>query len=77
MKLQDILFFIFVVIILFTRNSRLSAILGILLLVLSLPLFALWVFFTAERFTWYAGAFFFISVILTISKMRKQIHNES
>jgi hypothetical protein len=31
-----------------------------------MPLFSLWIFFTAERLTWYASAFFLLSLIFYI-----------
>lgn len=71
MKPQDILFFIILGILLYKRDPKLFTIAGIISLVLSIPLFSLWVFFTAERLTWYAGAFFLSAVIINIFRFRK------
>ena len=64
MKFQDILFLVVLFIVILKKDSRLSALAGITCLVLSIPLFALWVFFTAEHLVWFSGAFFLLSIIL-------------
>jgi len=66
MKLQDIIFLVIFILVLIKQNSRLSTIAGIICLVLSIPLFALWVFFTAQHLVWYAAAFFFLSIVLLL-----------
>lgn len=72
MKIQDIIFFIVFALLLFKHDSRLTTILGLILLVLSIPLFKLWIFFTAERFTWYAGSFFLLAITLNLLDLRKK-----
>jgi len=37
---------------------------GLCCLALAIPLFKFWIFFTAERLTWYAAAFFTYSIVL-------------
>ena len=64
MKLQDIIFLIIFFIVLVKRDSRVSTIAGLTCLALSIPLFALWIFFTAQHLVWYATAFFFLSIVL-------------
>ncbi len=64
MKLQDIAFLIIFFIILVKRNSRVSIVAGLICLALSIPLFALWMFFTAQHLVWYSAAFFFLSIVL-------------
>ncbi|MEK7517982.1 MAG: hypothetical protein AAB583_05505 [Patescibacteria group bacterium] len=64
MKIQDIVFLIVFSILLYKGNPKWMAAAGIISLFLSIPLFSLWIFFTAERLTWYAGAFFVLSIIL-------------
>ncbi|PIR79697.1 MAG: hypothetical protein COU25_04020 [Candidatus Levybacteria bacterium CG10_big_fil_rev_8_21_14_0_10_35_13] len=66
MKLQDIAFVIVFVLVILKRNSRLSAMTGIICLVLSIPLFAAWIFFTAQHLVWYATAFFLLSIALLL-----------
>lgn len=63
MKIQDIIFFIVFALLLFKRDSKWMVIGGLICLVLSIPLFSFWIFFTAERLTWYAAAFFLLSII--------------
>ncbi len=64
MKIQDIVFLIIFILVIIKRNSRWATIAGIICLLLSIPLFALWVFFTAQHLVWYAAAFFLLSIAL-------------
>jgi len=70
-KIQDLAFFIVFIILLIKRDSKLAAGAGIISLILSIPLFSFWIFFTAERLTWYAAAFFLLSVIFHLISLRK------
>lgn len=72
MKTQDIIFLIILIFLVFKQNPRLSVVVGIVSLVLSIPLFSFWIFFTAERLTWYAAAFFFLAIVLQIIKSKKK-----
>ncbi|MDP3987642.1 MAG: hypothetical protein Q8P80_00675 [Candidatus Levybacteria bacterium] len=64
MKIQDFAFLLVFALLFFRRDPRIFALAGIACLIISIPLFSLWVFFTAERLTWYAAAFFLASAIL-------------
>ncbi|MCL5434983.1 MAG: hypothetical protein M1405_01195 [Patescibacteria group bacterium] len=64
MKFQDLIFLVIFLLVILKRDSRLSTLAGILCLALSIPLFALWIFFTAQHLVWYAAAFFLLSVVL-------------
>ena len=68
MKIQDIAFFVVLALLIFKRNPQLAVICGIVCLILSIPLFSLWIFFTAERLTWYAAAFFLLAIIFYLFK---------
>lgn len=72
MKPQDILFVIALVVLLWRRNPREIALAGIICLLIAMPLFYKWVFFTAQRLTYYAVAFFAISTILHLINLRKE-----
>jgi uncharacterized membrane protein HdeD (DUF308 family) len=65
MKIQDIAFLLVLLFLIYKRNSKWAVILGLISLILAIPLFATWTFFTAERLTWYAGAFFLLSIIFS------------
>jgi hypothetical protein len=67
MKFQDIIFLIILILIALKRDSRVSTLAGILCLLISVPLFAVWVFFTAQHLVWYAVGFFLLSVILLLN----------
>ncbi len=64
MKPQDILFLIVWVGLLLVKQPRYYIWAGLASLVVSIPLFGMWVFFTAERLTWYAAVFFLTYIVL-------------
>jgi len=68
MKIQDIIFIISLIFIIYKNNSKLTIILGLVTISMAIPLFAKWIFFTAERFTWYAAAFFLLAIVQIIKK---------
>lgn len=65
MKPQDILFFIAFGALFAVRKPKLFVWAGLFCLLLSIPLFATWTFFTAERLTWYAAAFFAVNILIS------------
>ncbi len=65
MKPQDIVFFLTFTLLLAIRKPRLLVVAGLGCLALAIPLFATWTFFTAERLTWYAAAFFVTFIIIS------------
>jgi len=71
MKIQDFVFFLTLVGLWFMpgRNKYLYA--GLLSLILAIPLFAKWIFFTAERLTWYAVAFILVHTTILLRHIRK------
>lgn len=66
MKPQDILFFVVFAVLLFMRKPVRLVWVGLGSLVLAIPLFAFHIFFTAERLTWYAAAFFAVYVLISL-----------
>ena len=68
MKIQDILFFIVLLIIFLLKRPRFFVYAGLASLVLAIPLFATWTFFTAERLTLYAAVFFLCFVLFNSQK---------
>ncbi len=71
MKIQDIGFFILLIMLIFLRRPTLFVWAGLLSLILAIPFFATWVFFTAQRLVWYAAAFFFVFTIFSLLESRK------
>ena len=63
MKPQDIIFLIIFAVLLIMKKQQWFVYAGLGSLVLAIPLFASWVFFTAERLTWYAAAFLGTAII--------------
>jgi len=71
MKPQDILFVLVFAVLLWKRPSHAFVWAGLLCLAAAIPLFSVWIFFTAERLTWYAAAFFGASILFTLRQPRK------
>ena len=63
MKIQDIVFVLLFLFVLWRGDSRLSTIISLFCLLLAIPLFKFWIFFTAERLTWYAAAFLLLAIV--------------
>lgn len=72
MKIQDAVFIVVLMIILAIKRPRVSVVVGLACFGLSIPLFATWTFFTAERLTYYAGAF----ILLAVLQMFFSIHRK-
>lgn len=72
-KPQDIIFFIVLLFFIYKRSSKWATTIGLVCLLISIPLFARWVFFTAERLTWYAAGFFLLAIILNALRFSKKI----
>ncbi|HSX40270.1 MAG TPA: hypothetical protein VLF68_01515 [Candidatus Saccharimonadales bacterium] len=72
MKIQDILFLIILAVLVWKKSSKLATAAGLISLFASIPLFFLWVFFSAERLTWYAAGFFVLAIIFAILKLRTE-----
>jgi uncharacterized membrane protein len=70
MKIQDLLFFLVFIFVLWRGSAKLATIIGIFCLGLAAFLFKFWVFFTAERLVCYSAAFFLYSIIRQIYENR-------
>jgi hypothetical protein len=57
MKPQDVVFGIIFGLLLVKSESRWFIYAGLIAILVSIPLFAGWIFFTAERLIWYGAAF--------------------
>ena len=77
MKIQDIIFLVVMLILLAFRKPKLLVWAGLACLIIAIPLFAKWVFFTAERLTWYAAGFFLLVIIVNLISLRDNKNNES
>ena len=72
MKIQDIAFLIILtILLLFFRKPKAFVWAGLISLALSIPLFAKWIFFTAQHLVYYAFAFFAIAVLMNLLERRK------
>lgn len=68
MKPQDIIFFVVLIALLLSRRPKVLVWAGLGSLVLAVPLFSFWIFFTAERLTWYAAAFFLTYILISLMR---------
>jgi len=66
MKPQDILYLVVLGFLIYKRNPNLFVWAGIFCFVISIPLFAFWIFFTAEHLVWYGASFILIAVTVFI-----------
>ena len=71
MKIQDIIFFIVLAFLIWRHEPKLAVVIGLLALLSSIPLFATWTFFTAERLTWYGAAFFLLAIIFYLWRKKE------
>ena len=71
MKIQDLIFIAILIILIIKQNGRWFVSAGLILLALSIPLFALWIFFTAQRLVVFAWLFILLGVIVHILKSSK------
>lgn len=69
MKIQDMGFFVVLVILLLIHKRRVFVAGGLLCYLIAIPLFTKWFFFTAERLTWYGS--FFLLTSFVIPKQRR------
>lgn len=66
MKIQDLAFFFTLAVLFLVRRPVLFVWAGLACLMMAIPLFATWTFFTAERLTWYAAAFFLAYILISL-----------
>jgi len=72
-KPQDILFIIVLILLLIKRSPKLFVSAGIVCLLLAIPLYYKWIFFTAQRFTLYAFVLILLAILFNLIRMR---HNK-
>ncbi|MBI4091603.1 MAG: hypothetical protein HY427_00120 [Candidatus Levybacteria bacterium] len=72
MKIQDVVFIIIASFLIYKQNPRWLVAAGLLFLILSFPLFSFWIFYTAQRLTYYAAAFFLAAIIIYLIQTRKK-----
>lgn len=74
-KPQDIIFIIILAVLLYKRDPKYFTYAGLASIVIAIPFFYKWIFFTAERLVLYAFIFFVIAVILHIIRLRYENRN--
>jgi hypothetical protein len=76
MKPQDIIFIIILIFLLWKRKPEWFIFLGLFSFLCSIPLFAYWIFFTAQRFIYYGFSFFLLGIIFSLPILRKRGYNK-
>jgi len=66
MKPQDIILLILIVVTLIRPRVKFISALGIIFMLLSIPLFYMQIFFTAQHLIWYAILCFSIAIVVSI-----------
>ena len=69
MKIQDILFLVFFAILLFKHKENSFVAFGLGCLLLAMPFFYLYIFFTAERLVYYSVLLILAEVVLKLVKL--------
>lgn len=69
-KPQDLVFLIILGVLVYKRNPKYFALAGISSIIISIPLFYKWIFFTAERLIIYAFIFLLIATVLNLINLR-------
>ena len=69
MKIQDILFLLFFATLLFKHKENSFVVSGLACLLLAIPLFYFWIFFTAEKLVLYGMLLILSEVILKLFKV--------
>ena len=75
LKPQDLAFFVALGLLIFKRDLRLFVYSAIICLLLAIPLFYKYVFFTAERLTYYSAAFILVAIIIGLINLRHENRN--
>jgi hypothetical protein len=71
MKIQDILFLIFFVILLFKHKENSFVSFGLGCLLLAMPFFYLYIFFTAERLIYYGVLLILVEIIFKLAEIAR------
>ena len=71
MKIQDIVFFVILFWLWIIPVKKKFVYAGIFSLLIAIPLFSIMIFFSAERLTWYAAAFFLIHTLKQINHLNQ------
>ena len=69
-KFQDLIFFLTFLPVAWRGRFKLAVGAGLACLLLAIPMFQFKILFTAERLTWYAAAFFFLTVLKSFGSIR-------
>ena len=68
MKIQDLLFIATIVPLIYIRKPKIIFVAGIVCLIVAMPLFHFWIFFTAQKLVEYAFFFFLAGLLLLLKK---------
>ncbi len=70
MKVQDIIFIVVIIFLLYKRKAEWFAFAGVLSFIIAIPFYVMWIFFTAQRLVEYAFYLLIIALLLFVFKKR-------
>lgn len=70
MKIQDIIFLLIFIFMLYRRRYEWIAMAGLVCIIVAIPFFSFWIFFTGQRLTYYAFFFLLLACLLFLFKKR-------
>jgi hypothetical protein len=73
MKIQDVIFVMVFILLMLFRKERWFLYVGLACFIVAIPLFSLWIFFTADRLTWYGVAFIFVYLLIQMYLFRQKV----
>ncbi len=71
MKAQDIFFLVVLLLTIAINKPKLLVWTGLICLVVSVPLFSFWIFFTAQILVYYAAGFILVATLLYLFRLRE------
>lgn len=69
--MQDIYLLLIFILLLIKRKPEWFIGAGLILILFSIPLFQFWIFFTAQKLIWYAGALILFGISLKLYKLKQ------
>lgn len=66
MKPQDVVFIAVLIVLLIAHRPKWLIAAGLICLAISIPLFSLWIFFTAQRLVYYGAGFLLVGIVIMI-----------
>lgn len=76
-KPQDIIFILILIVLIYKRKPKWLTVAGLISILISIPLFHFWIFFTAQRLILYAFIFLVFAVLLNLPRIRDNSRDDN